>query len=198
MDDTAAGAGVQLCYELRFRDWAGNVRVTDARCIPLVSPGSSFCSGDGSLATACPCGNTGAVGNGCANSANAAGAHLLATGTTTPDTLVLNSSGELASVLSIFLQGDASNSAGIVFGDGVRCAAGSLKRLYNHSAVGGAVSAPRPGEPSVSARSAALGDVITPGSTRYYQVYYRDSDVTFCPAPPGNTWNVSNGWTVAW
>ena len=198
MDDTSSGAGIELCYELRFRDWAGNVRVTDSRRIPLSVPGLAFCSGDGSLATACPCGNTGAPGNGCANSANALGAHLAASGTTTPDALVLHASGELPSVLSIFLQGSASNSAGIVFGDGVRCVAGTIKRLYAKSASSGSVSAPAPGDPSITAQSAILGDVILSGSTRYYQVYYRDSNLAFCPNPPGNSWNVTNGWTVVW
>jgi plastocyanin len=198
MEDTAGGLGVQLCYELRFRDWAGNVRVTDSRCIALTVPGSAYCFGDGSLSTACPCANSGAAGNGCANSANAVGAHLSASGTTTPDTLVLHASGELASALSIFLQGNASNSAGLVFGDGLRCAAGSLKRLYARSASAGSVSAPQPGDPSISAQSAILGDVIAPGSTRYYQVYYRDSNLAFCSNPPGNSWNVTNGWSLTW
>jgi plastocyanin len=198
MDDTAGGLGVQLCYELRFRDWAGNVRVTDSRCVSLSVPGSAYCFGDGSLATPCPCANNGSPGNGCANSANAAGAHLAASGTTSPDTIVLHSSGELPSVLSIFLQGNASNASGLVFGDGLRCAAGSLKRLYAHSASGGSVSAPQGADPSISAQSALLGDPIAPGSTRYYQVYYRDSNLSFCPSPPGNSWNVSSAWSLSW
>jgi plastocyanin len=198
MNDTAGGAGVELCYELRFRDWAGNVRVTETRRVPLTLPGAPYCFGDGSLATPCPCANNGALGNGCANSANAAGAHLSASGTTSPDTLVLHASGELPTVLSIFLQGNASNASGVIFGDGLRCAAGTLKRLYAHSASGGAVSAPQAGDPSVSAQSALLGDVIAPGSTRYYQVYYRDSNLAFCPTPPGNSWNVTNAWSVNW
>ena len=198
MNDTAAGAGIELAYELRFRDWAGNVRVTDSRKIALGSTGTAYCFGDGSLSTPCPCGNTGQPGNGCANSANAAGAHLLSTGTTVPDTLSLQASGELASVLSIFLQGNATNNSGVVFGDGLRCAAGTLKRLYNKSASGGATSAPGPGDPSISAQSALLGDPIAPGSTRYYQVYYRDSNLAFCANPPGNSWNVTNGWSVVW
>ncbi len=198
MDDTAGGMGLQLCYELRFQDWAGNVRVTDTRCIPLEAPGAAYCFGDGSLATACPCGNFGAPGNGCANSAQAAGAHLFASGTTTPDTLLLHASGELATAPTIFLQGDASNGAGIVFGDGLRCAAGSLKRMYLHLASLGAVSAPQAGDPSISARSALLGDPIAPGSTRYYQAYFRDPNPTFCPNPPGDGWNVTNGWSTTW
>jgi plastocyanin len=198
MDDTAGGMGVQLCYELRFRDWAGNVRVTDTRCIPLSAPGSAYCFGDGSLPNACPCANFGAAGNGCANSVNVAGAHLFASGTTTPDMLVLHASGELTSASTIFLQGNASNAAGTVFGDGLLCAAGALKRMYLHGAVLGSVSAPQAGDVSISARSAAVGDPIAPGSTRYYPAYYRDPSAVFCANPPGNGWNVTNGWSTTW
>ncbi|MBK7643191.1 MAG: VCBS repeat-containing protein [Planctomycetes bacterium] len=198
MNDTAGGAGVQLAYELRFRDWAGNVRVTDTRRVTLGNTGTNYCSGDGSLATACPCGNFGSAGNGCANSANAAGAHLSASGSTAPDSVVLQSSGELPTVLSIFLQGNASNAAGAVFGDGVRCVAGSLKRMYTHNAVGGTVSAPQGGDASITTRSAQLGDVILSGSTRFYQVYYRDPNLAFCSAPAGDSWNVSNGVSILW
>jgi|694.fasta_scaffold00755_8 plastocyanin len=200
MSDNSGAAGVQLCYELRFTDWPGNVRVSDARAIPLASntPGTAFCFGNGSLATACPCGNTGGPANGCANSANASGSRLWALGSTTPDTIVFNAIGELPTALTIFLQGDAINASGAVFGDGVRCVAGALKRLYVKNAVGGAVSAPAAGDLSVSARSAALGDTIVPGTARHYQAYYRDANPGFCPNPPGNTWNVSNGWTLNW
>jgi hypothetical protein len=60
------------------------------------------------------------------------------------------------------------------------------------------VSFPPPGALSISARSAALGDPIASGSTRSYQVYYRDPSGTFCPNPPGNTWNASNAQRVLW
>jgi hypothetical protein len=66
------------------------------------------------------------------------------------------------------------------------------------SAVGGVVTAPTGAEPSVSARSAALGNAIGVEGTRYYQVYYRDPIPGFCPNPPGNTFNVSNGLRVVW
>ena len=86
------------------------------------------------------------------------------------------------------------------FGDGVRCVGGNLKRLYVKNASGGTVSAPGPGDPSITTQSTNLGDPIAPGSgaVRYYQVYYRDPDLTFCPTPPGNSWNVSNGLGITW
>ena len=162
------------------------------------SPFTPFCAGDGSLATACPCGNTGAAGRGCDNSSATGGSLLVASGSTNPDTVVLTASDELPTVLSIFLQGDASLPAGTAFGDGVRCVAGNLKRLYVKNASGGSVSAPSGGDPSITAQSAALGDPIAPGTTRHYQVYYRDPVLPFCDTPQGNSWNVSNGVSIAW
>jgi Tol biopolymer transport system component len=161
-------------------------------------PPSPFCSGDGS-AGACPCGNNGATGRGCQNSASTGGALLAAAGSSSlpNDTLVLTSSGELPAALSIFLQG-TNSIAPLVFGDGLRCTGGTLLRLYVHDASGGAVSAPQPGDASISARSAALGNVIGAGTTRYYQTYYRDPLLGFCASPPGNTWNVSSGLSIAW
>jgi Tol biopolymer transport system component len=163
-----------------------------------ITPPIPFCFGDGS-GGACPCGNNGASARGCENSASTGGAELLATGNASlaNDTLTITSSGELASVLSIFLQG-SSSVAPVNFGDGLRCAGGGLKRLYVLNASSGAVTAPPSGGASFSARSAALGDVLTIGSTRQYQTYYRDPNLTFCPAPSGGTFNVSNGLSILW
>jgi hypothetical protein len=159
---------------------------------------SPFCFGDGSTGT-CPCANYGSTGRGCENSASTGGAQLSAAGipSLASDTLVLTSTGELPTVLSIFLQGNAS-IAGANFGDGRRCAGGTLKRLYVKNASGGVVSAPQAGDPSISARSAALNDPLAAGTTRHYQTYYRDPNASFCPAPTGNTWNVSSGVSVVW
>jgi hypothetical protein len=77
--------------------------------------------------------------------------------------------------------------------------AGHLKRMFLQSAgAGGFVAMPDHGDPTITARSAALGDPIGAGTTRYYQVYYRDPDPTFCPPPSGSTWNVSSGLAVQW
>jgi hypothetical protein len=65
------------------------------------------------------------------------------------------------------------------------------------TASGGSITAPQPGDPSVSARSAALGDPIAPGSTRWYQVYYRDQSVQG-GCPNGMTYNLTQGLIVVW
>jgi len=160
------------------------------------SVAAPFCFGDGSGAT-CPCVNNGSAGHGCENSSFTGGALLRATGSVAKDDVVLIASGERATALSIFLQGNQSVGP-VIFGDGLRCAGGSLKRLYSKSAVGGAASAPGANDLSIRARSAALGDTIPAGAMRYYQTYYRDPNTGFCPPPRGNLWNVTNGLQIRW
>ena len=156
----------------------------------------SFCFGDGTGGL-CPCSNFGTAGRGCQNSAGTGGAFLVASGTTIPDAVTLTASGELATALTIFLQGDAA-SAPQAFGDGVRCMAGTLKRLFTKSAIGGLVAAPGAGDLSITAQSALLGDPIAAGSARYYVTYYRDADAAFCPAPQGGTFSASQCVSLVW
>lgn len=189
---TATVLGFPLCPTYYAGNWLMRA------CVEVGGPTAPFCFGDGTLATGCPCSNNGLVGHGCENSAATGGAELTAAGTVSPDTIVLTSSGELPSVLSVFLQGTANLSAGAVFGDGVRCVNSSLKRLYTRNASGGVVSAPIGADPSITTRSAALGDPIAPGTTRYYQVYYRDPVLSFCASPTGDAWNVSSGIKIDW
>jgi hypothetical protein len=169
--------------------------IVDVQCGGI----DSFCFGDGSGITSCPCNNNGASGHGCENSISTGGSILTPAGTASiaSDTFVLTASGERPTSLSIFLQGDQEISE-VPFGDGLRCTGGSLKRLYTKNASGGTVSAPAGAELSVSARSAATGDAIPGFGTRLYQVYYRDPSSSFCPAPSGSTFNVSNGLRVIW
>ena len=178
---------------------AGGAPVANfARWSGCDGPGEMFCFGDAASATPCPCANAGAYVHGCDNSAGTGGALLSASGTTSPDTVTLHAQDELATSLTVFLQGDAIG-APIAFGDGLRCAAGVLKRLYVKNAVGGFASAPTGGEPSILVRSAELGDPIAPGSTRVYQTYYRDPFLEFCPAGSGGgTWNASNAVRIDW
>jgi Tol biopolymer transport system component len=155
---------------------------------------TSFCFGDG-IGAACPCGNTGNVGHGCQNSASTGGGLLTAFGgaSLSLDTVVFTSSGELPSSTSVVLQGSSAVSPAF-FGSGLRCAGGLLKRLYTKNAMGGTMTAPQMGDASISARSTALGDTITLGATRIYQVYYRDANLTFCTGG----FNVTNAIAIAW
>ncbi|MFN0009943.1 MAG: TolB family protein, partial [Planctomycetota bacterium] len=132
--------------------------------------------------TPCPCANpAGGPSRGCDNSSATGGAALNASGVTelSADSLVFTTSGEKPTALSIVLQGTVFEADGIVYGQGIRCVGGSLKRLYAKSAVAGSITAPDfgAGDQSVSARSAAKGDVIQPGQPRWYMVYYRDNTV---------------------
>jgi subtilase family serine protease len=161
-------------------------------------PGTAYCAGDSAdpnVSTFCPCLNFGATGHGCENSANAAGALLSAAGSTNPDSVVFTSSGEPGSALSILMQGSSNASAGVVAGDGVRCVAGTLKRLYSYNASSGSVVFPQGGDPGIRTQSAILGDSIPPGGTRYYQVYYRDANTGFCTP---DTFNLSSGYFIVW
>jgi hypothetical protein len=162
-------------------------------CSTSVQP---FCFGDGSIG-ACPC-NIGRPEHGCANSAHPSGALLTASGTIRPDNVVLHVEREPATALNIVFQGDHAAAAGMLFGDGLLCTAGTLRRLYIETAANGSASAPAPGEDSITVRSAELGDPLAPGSTRYYQAIYRDGKANFCPPPYGSSWNVSNGVVIPW
>jgi hypothetical protein len=163
-----------------------------------VHHGSPTCFGDGTGAP-CPCGNSGFPGSGCNNAVGSGGARLNGAGAPSlgSDTLELVCTNLRPNVLCLVFQGDQP-IAPLFDGDGLRCTGGNLKRLYVKTAYGSVVTAPQSGDLSVSARSAALGDPLFAGATRLYQVYYRDKNPTFCPNPPGNTWNVSSGLRVDW
>jgi hypothetical protein len=160
--------------------------------------GTLLCAGDGTSGP-CPCANTGINGRGCDNSELTGGSQLCITGNPSlaADTLLLTASSERATAFSLVLQGTAQ-IAPVVFGDGLRCTGGTLKRLYSRTAVAGTVIAPIAGELSVSARSAQLGNPIQPNEIRMYQVYYRDPVEDFCPSPPGGNFNVSNAVRIVW
>ncbi len=151
---------------------------------------------------ACPCSNQPPItGRGCNNSAATGGALLTASGTAylSADRLVFTTFAEKPTALSIVLQGDTFLANGVVYGQGIRCVGGALKRLFAKNAVAGSMTAPDfgAGDPSISARSAAKGDVISAGEYRVYLVYYRDPVVVGgCPAT--STFNATQTGLVVW
>ena len=160
---------------------------------------TSFCF-PGIDVASCPCGNPPAgSGQGCNNSSGTGGAQLYESGTSSlsADNVVFTSFGEKPTATTVFLQGAGVSTTGIVFGQGIRCAAGTLKRLYVKTASGGSASAPVGGDPSVSARSAALGDTIAAGQNRYYLAYYRDP-VVLGGCSASSTFNTTQTGALSW
>jgi hypothetical protein len=178
----------------------GAVQMSVFKYASLLGGSTPFCDPGAGGVSACPCSNPpGAPGRGCDNSSATGGASIQTSGAASlgADTLVFTTAGEKPTATSIVLQGTLSDPNGVVFGQGVRCVSGSLKRLYVRSASGGSINVPAGADPSVSARSAALGDTIPAGAQRYYMVYYRDPLVLGgCPA--ANTFNATNARDLTW
>jgi hypothetical protein len=160
----------------------------------LFQPASvtEYCFGDGS-GTACPCGNASAVGakEGCQSSLGTGG--KLVTGgiaRITNDTFTLQGS-RMPNSSTLYFQGttQAGGGAGTVFGDGLRCANGSVVRLGTKTNVNGSSSYPEGGDTPVSIKGA-----LTAGVTRTYQVWYRNA-APFCNV---ETFNLTNGASVVW
>lgn len=151
-----------------------------------------YCFGDGS-GTPCPCGNDSPAGSmaGCLSSFGLGG-KLASSGVASigADTFQLLGS-QMPNSSCLFYQGTAqvNGGAGTVWGDGLRCAGGSVLRLGNKAIALGLASYPAPGDTPISIK----GAVSAPG-WRYYSIWYRNS-ATFCtPA----VFNYTNGLAVRW
>lgn len=197
LQDAAADSGGVLCTASTASQ--GPQWIENAVFVRSVDQSTLVCVGDGSGA-ACPCGNSSDLGSaqGCRNSAGT-GARLVDTGvaSVTSDTLRLSATGTTPAGTCVFVQGDTTLSS-VPFGDGLRCLGGTQLRLAVLMAVGGNASIPGVGELSVSQRATAQGDVFQAGVSRTYQVFYRDSDPTFCAAPHGGAFNMSSGVRITW
>jgi len=158
-------------------------------------PGLPFCSGPTLGAdhlTACPCGNAGSCG--CAHSFGGSGC-LDATGTTLPDTSILQANGLPATSFTLFMQHDAAGD--VVFHDGVLCASGTLVRLRGRNAVAGSAIFPNSAFPNDATLTLSQRGGVIPGSgaVRRYAAFYRNASTTFCPPA---TANVTNGYAIVW
>jgi hypothetical protein len=160
---------------------------------PSNGPDHAYCFGVNNP-TACPC-SSGAYGNGCPNSLNANGANLSGTGfhRAIADSFVITATGMPTNASCLFFQGttQASSGNGAVFGDGLRCVAGTVVRLGAKSAQGGTASYPGANDPTISTK----GGITAIGGVRDYQVWYRNADPTFCTP---STFNLTNGLEAVW
>ena len=146
--------------------------------------GDAYCFGDGTGA-ACPCGNTGSPGQGCANSSGA-GAVLIASGNAsiTADTLGFFVSGVPGSKPGLLVRGD--NQISTPAGDGILCTAGGSQRSQVQVTDAGGSSM------FTDFNGGPFGSVSIPGVPTNFQFWYRDPQFV-CT---GGGFNFSNGWTV--
>ncbi len=167
---------------------AFSVAESGTACAP---PSTPYCFGDGT-GLACPCSNSGAAGNGCASSVNAAGGNLTSSGSASvsADTLALIGSG-MPNSSALYFQGTSqlSGGLGVLFGDGLRCVGGSIIRLGTKNNTAGASQYPAPGDQSVSVRG-----FNSASDFRTYQIWYRNA-AAFCTA---STFNLTNGLSLTW
>lgn len=150
-----------------------------------------YCFGDGTGSN-CPCGNTGTSYNGCASSVNYSGAHLYAFGSASVgnDSFLL-SAWSMPNSFALFFQGTqrTAGGAGAVFGDGLRCASGTIRRLGAKMNSSGMSEYPGGTDVPISVKGAN-----TAGAVRDYQCWYRNA-ATFCTP---STFNLTNGVEVTW
>lgn len=153
--------------------------------IPTI--GTDYCFGDGS-GTACPCGNTGGTGLGCANSSTN-GAEITGSGSLSiaAGDLVLTGTGAPGGVSGIFFAGTTqiTGGNGNPFGDGLRCVGGPVTRIQTVIANGAGTA--------VSSINVAARVGATVGSTNTIQYWYRDTT-----GPCGNLFNFSHGLEITW
>lgn len=161
------------------------------------TPTSSLCFGDGS-GSACPCGNDGVSGRGCASSAVASGALLTASGvasaTLANDTFRL-SAAFVPNGPGLYFQGTTpfAGGLGLAFGDGILCAGASIVRLGVVMATDNSSTFPSGSTPPNNTRISLAG-TIAAGDARLYQLWYRDA-FSFCTSA---TFNLTNAVGVTW
>lgn len=159
--------------------------------------GTLYCFGTAAAAR-CPC-FFGRDNRGCPHSEDPAGGGFVASGvpSLSNDTLRLGGyelpTTNTSPSVCMFLQGttNVAGGLGVILGDGLSCVGGTVTRL-----------ATKPLDPDEEAHFPGLGDprvsvvsgVTTAGTTRYYQLWYRDS-ASFCST---SAFNLTNAIRVVW
>ncbi|MCB9913992.1 MAG: hypothetical protein H6828_02445 [Planctomycetes bacterium] len=150
------------------------------------SAGTQYCQG-----VSCPCGNDSDGSNGfagCGNGVTTGGASLDGSGnpSVSNDTVVLTANGLQPNQPGLFFRADnaVNGGAGILFGDGLRCAGGNIVRLGVVPSNGSGVAS------TTGSISAGLGA----GDVKRYQYWYRNP----ANSPCGASFNLTNGFEVTW
>ncbi|MCC6409827.1 MAG: FG-GAP repeat protein [Planctomycetes bacterium] len=179
-DRDGDGRGDLLLGIPNASDFAGRVQVAVDDAPQFI--GTVLALGDGTGA-ACPCGNVGGAGQGCATSTGS-GASLRALGSASLSDVNfhLRSEGAPVGHLSVLFSAaqPANGGLGTPFGDGLKGLAGTLKRLDQKSLCS-----------SVVDWTSFPGTSIAPGATAYYQVWFRDLN-----GPCGGHANMTNAVAV--
>lgn len=201
IDESGAGPGKELSEAYDIAVGPGNeIYVTGKdsdNAFRITNPtlGTGFCFGDPGNGTPCPCNNDndGSVpGSGCANGVFASGAHLTGSGeaSVVVDTLVLAGTGLEPNNSALYFQANNDLSPGNVWGDGLQCAGGQLKRLGIRFADASGASDTSAWTTPISVKA---GNVQA-GDTKYYQIWYRNP----LNSPCGSDFNSSNGYAITW
>ena len=193
---TEGGPTSPGCYFFGGNPYGGFwLELYGSTCAPDGNGQAAFCIAGDAGTNACPCAQQPIPGSGggCLNSFGGV-ARLAGSGTASlaNDTVVLSGTGMPALSSALYFQGTLRHNAGLgaAFGDGLRCAGGSLQRLgTTFNSGGGSSQYPGGGDPAVSVR----GSVGSPG-TRTYQIWYRNIAPFCTPA----AFNTSNGWEIYW
>lgn len=167
-------------------DCSSNACIFDVTTIESCSsdPTTGFCENT-DISFPCPCGNLADLGAGCQNSTGL-GARMTGSGTASvsADDLVLESTQLPPGRPALLFSGDVNQQPGMAFGDGVRCAGGSLRRFDVRIPNGQGIADWGPG------LATQAGWQV--GQTAYTQVWYRDS----VAGPCSSGFNISAGRSV--
>ena len=179
-------------------------------------PGTPVCFGDGT-GTACPCGNSGAAGAGCATRFPGDPAGILCTSASTlvgttlsasgsisladqadPTTRLVLTANDTTTQPGLFFSGinTIAGGSGTVFGDGLRCCGGGVRRLelMNLPSQGAGVNCPATGSTTVDLTNVTPG-TVSAGVKLCYQYWYRNPGVR---SECGTNFNLSNAISITW
>jgi hypothetical protein len=176
------GRGVQYPFVTTYtpRIWNGTLYY-------FADTGTPYCSGDGQGGV-CPCGNFGQAEAGCVNSSGS-GAMLVGEGSASvaADSLYFRATQLPPGRFAMMVAGtaDVNGGLGLPFGDGMMCTSGTSVSF-------GVKLSNAAGEAAFGPGLGGLGG-FQPGTSRYFQVIYRDSSAM---SPCGLRFNTSNGVRV--